>query len=135
MKDEEFYLLVMLDPDVQFPQQPTTTILHWIQASFRYDSTAWVLVPTLRFGGEDRAKYAGPHPPAGQEHRYILMLFLQPDEFRMPEKFKSFVPPDISHRIEFNVTSFMEEACLAAPVAANYFTVRGPALPITNEEL
>lgn len=133
MEAGEQYLLVMIDPDVQFPGQPRTTILHWSQPSFQYDDTALVLVPTAGRGSEDRASYAGPHPPAGQNHRYILMLFVQPDGYRIPEDFKSFIPPDIPHRLGFNVTKFMEAAGLGAPVVANYFTVQGPALSVGDE--
>jgi hypothetical protein len=133
LKSEEEYLIVMLDPDVQFPQQPSTTILHWIQPSFQYNSTSFALTPTSDSRDNGIANYAGPHPPAGQIHRYVLLLFTQPEDYTFPEKFKSFIPPDILHRVGFNVAKFAEAAELRKLVAANYFTVEGLASPLHEE--
>nr|QTE75999.1 ScyL1 [Scytalidium album] len=134
LKGDGEYLLVMLDPDVQFPQQPPTTILHWIQPSFQYNSTSFALTPTSDPRNEGVASYAGPHPPAGQIHRYILLLFIQPEEYTFPEDFERFLPADIPHRVDFDVTEFVKAAELAEPVAANYFTVEGLGLS-SKEEL
>ena len=80
-------------------------------------------MPTSDFPDEPVATYAGPHPPAGQTHRYVFLLFAQPEGYSLPEEFEGFVPPDAPHRVNFDVLRFMEVAHLAEPVAATYFTV------------
>nr|QTE75991.1 ZopL1 [Diffractella curvata]BBU42025.1 putative hypothetical protein [Diffractella curvata] len=125
LKEDGKYLLVMLDPDVQFPKQPTTTILHWMEPGFQYNKTSLALTPVSDPEAESVASYAGPHPPIGQIHRYILLLFWQPEDYRLPKEFKSFIPADIPHRIDFDVVRFVEAAELGKPIAASYFIAEG----------
>jgi hypothetical protein len=67
----------------------------------------------------------GLYPLGGQIYRYILLLFLQLENYTLPKVFENFLPPDGQHRIDFDGAKFMEAAGLGGPVAANYFTVEG----------
>lgn len=81
-------------------------------------------VQTLASTAKTPVAYIGPAPPAEtppHPHRYVTLLFEQPEGFTVPDSQKS----QIRQKIGFNITTFIEAAALKAPVAGNYFTVSG----------
>ncbi|KAF8858629.1 PEBP-like protein [Acephala macrosclerotiorum] len=70
------------------------------------------------------SSYFGTSPPSetpAHPHYYIELLFEQPANFAVPSVMKS----QVSSRLNFNVTQFIDLAGLKDPVAANYFMVTG----------
>lgn len=66
--------------------------------------------------------YIRPDPPAENPpyaHRYVELLYPQPDDFEVPASQIS----AINRGIGFNLTAFAMEAVLASPLKANWFTV------------
>jgi len=64
--------------------------------------------------------YAGPAPPAGSgPHRYVIMLYTQPDSFSPPANLSQ---PNAGVSV-FDFTSYVETSKLGPLIAANYFTV------------
>lgn len=117
----------MLDPDVLF-RGTVTHLLHWYEPDLilnpstrELDPASCPLVP--------RAEYGGPSPPNGTMHRYVELLFIQPEEYKFPEQYQRFLAPTIPARLGFNVSEFASDARLGGPIAANYFTVEGGEKP------
>lgn len=71
------------------------------------------------------ATYIGPSPPATDTmaHRYVEMLFQQPDSLQVQAT--DFA--NTQSRIGFDITSFAQSNGLGKPLAANFFTVDGKA--------
>jgi len=64
--------------------------------------------------------YAGPAPPAGTgPHRYVILLYTQPDSFTPPTNLSQANTP-VS---VFNLPDYIKTSNMGALVAANYFTV------------
>jgi phosphatidylethanolamine-binding protein len=70
------------------------------------------------------ANYIGPGPPPGSSpHRYVFLLYKQPDEF----EFEDYAPPKGKTygnmaRMRYDLAAFEAKAKLGKPVAVNYFT-------------
>ncbi|GMK53565.1 hypothetical protein CspeluHIS016_0101510 [Cutaneotrichosporon spelunceum] len=70
-------------------------------------------------GASDVRSYAGPGPAAGSgAHRYVLIMYREPAEFKAPEGFAA----PINDVISFKLSDYVTAANLDL-VAANYFTV------------
>jgi hypothetical protein len=109
----------MIDLDV--PQNDhRTTLLHWLVTDIDISRTP-ASVSTA--GG---APYLQPNPPAGDSaHRYVFLLYAQPDGFAIPSKYSSIIPPqNTTARIGFDLNTFVTDTSLKAPLAANYITVQ-----------
>ncbi len=122
------YLFVMVDPDVLYPPGNTTksVYLHCMNAGFT--ASTQMLVPnatTLTSATQGPATYISPAPPSNDTnpHHYIQLLFQQPASFNP----QSFNYTAFTSRLNFNITSFMAQNGLSAPVAGNYFLVNGSA--------
>lgn len=64
--------------------------------------------------------YAGPAPPAGSgPHRYVIMLYTQPDSFSPPANLSQ----ANAGVAVFNFPAYVNASHLGSLVAANYFTV------------
>ncbi|KAF2143466.1 uncharacterized protein K452DRAFT_317600 [Aplosporella prunicola CBS 121167] len=123
------YILMMVDPDAPSPSNTSISdVLHWLQPGIRQSRSVettttehGVALAMLSNSTAPLAPYMGPHPPSVAPHRYILMLFRQPDpsDFIPPPGFEAFF--NGSQRTNFNLTSFLGAAGLGSPVAANYF--------------
>ncbi|KAF2667568.1 PEBP-like protein [Microthyrium microscopicum] len=112
-------LLIMMDLDV--PRNGTrTTLLHWLSPNIDLSTTP------ASFSSSQGAPYLPPSPPAGDSpHRYVFLLFAQPDGFTIPSTFDNINPPSSSAaRVGFDLTSFAAQTSLSLPLAANYITVQ-----------
>ena len=69
--------------------------------------------------------YIGPGPPATDTiaHRYVQLLFRQPTTLNVQAS--DFA--DVMGRFNFDITTFMAENQLGAPIAGNFFQVDGRA--------
>jgi phosphatidylethanolamine-binding protein (PEBP) family uncharacterized protein len=64
--------------------------------------------------------YAGPAPPAGSgPHRYVILLYTQPDNFSPPGNLSQ---PGVGVSV-FDFPEYVQTSNLGPLVAANYFTV------------
>nr|ADM92615.1 mother of FT AND TFL1-like protein MFT1 [Beta vulgaris]ADM92616.1 mother of FT AND TFL1-like protein MFT1 [Beta vulgaris] len=103
---DNFFTLVMVDPDAPHPHQPTMREwLHWMVVDIPQG-----MHPSK---GKEKVEYMGPKPPGGI-HRYAFVLFQQ----------KGLIPklkfPDA--RNNFSTMQFAADNDLGLPVAALYFT-------------
>ncbi|KAH8731972.1 phosphatidylethanolamine-binding protein [Phaeosphaeriaceae sp. PMI808] len=123
------YMFVMLDLDVP-PQQGSTTrrvLLHALETGYKATQqkagAATVLAAASRTKGP--APYLPPGPPATDTmaHRYVQLLFKEPTKLNVQAS--DFA--NTTGRFDFNIQKFMTENSLAAPLAANFFTVDGRA--------
>ncbi|MCJ1468081.1 hypothetical protein MMC07_006708 [Pseudocyphellaria aurata] len=113
------------------PNAVPAAFLHWFQTNLTFPtlSTSKVTIGGLSFhpllsATPPLAPYQKPQPPAGTgPHRYIELLFSQPEGFSIPANYAEIFAPDapLSARRGFNITNFARDAGLARPVASNYF--------------
>jgi hypothetical protein len=120
------YLILSLDLDVVFPGTGIqTVILHWYHSNFTFDcnesGNSKVLEPGKEDGSSHTAPYIAPQPPPGTNHRYVFLLFDQPQSYEFPECFAHIPPQTKDARSGFNVREFMLAAGLDPPAAINYF--------------
>ncbi|KAK5948850.1 hypothetical protein OHC33_010101 [Knufia fluminis] len=118
------YLLLMVDPDASYPENPTNRfIIHWWQEGLTKSTTE---VNSTSIDGTrlvnstaPRVSYRRPRPPTNSSaHRYIQYLFEQPDNFQVPEAYSGYNDQNIT---KFPLEQFLEAVSLEDPVAANYF--------------
>nr|ANF07283.1 phosphatidylethanolamine-binding protein-like protein [Paecilomyces fulvus] len=121
------YIVFLIDIDVIL-EPNATTILHWYQPDLKAQDLGSHLVNTTNNG----AAYLGPHPPAGNTHRYVFLLFQQPQGYTLPSCFSTIFPETVEARAGFNIDEFIEVAGLGDVVAANYVNVTNPATPSTT---
>jgi phosphatidylethanolamine-binding protein (PEBP) family uncharacterized protein len=69
------------------------------------------------------ANYAGPGPPPGSgPHRYIFLLYEQPEGFDVSKYAPAGGKPlGVMGRMRYDLTKFEKEAKLGPVIAANYF--------------
>ena len=123
------YIAIMMDFSVEAngSTESNTTLLHWTLAGLSSDGTA-----TLTSHQAEIAPYFPPSPPAGQTHTYGVFLYNEPANFAVPADyipfFNNLTAPGSSvfSRVGFNLTNFVAETGLGAPVAADWFLVSTP---------
>ncbi|KAF2125511.1 PEBP-like protein [Dothidotthia symphoricarpi CBS 119687] len=124
----ETYMFVMLDLDVP-PAQGNTTrrvLLHALNTGFKATQQPAGGSDTLLVSSsKGPAPYLSPGPPPTDTipHRYVQLLFKQPEDFSL--KASDFA--DTGARFNFDITSFMSKNGVCAPLAGNFFTVDGRA--------
>jgi phosphatidylethanolamine-binding protein len=124
------YLVVMLDLDGPFPSFPLAApILHWLQPGLKGSTSTSTgdgdgEVDLTAPGVHYVVNYHGAGPPPGSgPHRYISLLYEQPEDFDgkkfgQPEPGKKIgIPP----RVRWGFERFVKEAKLGRPVAGNWF--------------
>ncbi|KAF1834115.1 PEBP-like protein [Decorospora gaudefroyi] len=122
------YMFVMLDLDVP-PANGSTTrrvLLHCMNTGFKATQQQLNGGVTLLVSPEKGpATYIPPGPPATDTiaHRYVELLFQQPCGLNVSAS--GFT--DVQQRINFDITSFMSQNGVSAPLAANFFRVDGRA--------
>ncbi|KIX92439.1 uncharacterized protein Z520_11914 [Fonsecaea multimorphosa CBS 102226] len=117
------YVLLMVDPDARYPQDPTARfILHWLQTDMTPGTQAADGTSQLINSTQPRAPYLHPSPPTNSSaHRYILYTFFQHHNFTFPPAFEGY---NATNRTNFNLTLFLDDSNLGrTPAAAMYFFV------------
>jgi Phosphatidylethanolamine-binding protein len=117
-------VVIMVDIDVSV-NGTTTDLIHWIQGNFSASPGS----PKLSSSQGPIASYFPPGPPAGQTHRYVQMLFNEPQGFSVPADFTAIfanLTASVVNRIGFDYNKFIAESKLGDPVAGNYFRVATP---------
>ncbi|KAK0111574.1 hypothetical protein ONS95_001923 [Cadophora gregata] len=129
------YIFFMIDLDVPgslVGSTPGTRItnLHCLLTGFTSSTTSSAPTTspspfyTLITKDTSLKAYVGPAPPAENPpyaHKYVEILYAQPAGFKVPSSQTSAV----SRGIGFNLTAFVRDAGLGAPVRGNWFTVTG----------
>ena len=122
----------MVDPDARSPDGSPREILHWLQpgvTSSQQSLQNGTSVPLSTNNTAAIASYRGPAPPAElppRPHRYIQLLFAQPQDFTLPEAFSMF---NSQNRSGFDIARFATEANLGPVLAANYFLTQNTSVP------
>ncbi|KAF1973900.1 PEBP-like protein [Bimuria novae-zelandiae CBS 107.79] len=116
---------ILIVVDIDAPVNNTRVqVLHFL-------SSGVTLSPdnrTLVIPSSSEAGWVQPSPSAGDiAHAYTVLLFAQPDDFRVPEEFQRV----LQTRIPFNVSAFVGAAKLGEPVAANWFSVQNVSATAT----
>ncbi|KAJ5577433.1 uncharacterized protein N7459_006397 [Penicillium hispanicum] len=123
------YIVVFLDLDVTIPDTGIeTVVLHWYQPDLVFNCTphhppAWLL-PDGDLVSPSEAPYIAPQPPPTSHHRYLYLLFVQPEGYQFPKCFSHIPPKTVEARGGFDIRQFMDAAGLDQPVALNYFFAR-----------
>ncbi|KAF3941870.1 hypothetical protein ABW19_dt0200438 [Dactylella cylindrospora] len=125
------FLILMVDPDAPSPQnQSFGQILHWLQPGVKVvknakqikgpdGTTNLVKLNTTTI--DPIVPYRGPNPPSEAPHRYIFMLFIQPNanSFTLPAGYEKYAGG--ADRRLFNAEQFVDDAGLDEPIGGNYF--------------
>ncbi|XP_047314312.1 protein MOTHER of FT and TFL1-like [Impatiens glandulifera] len=107
----ELYTLVMTDPDMPSPSEPSMREwVHWIVANIPGGTNSGQ--------GKEIVPYMEPCPAVGI-HRYILILFRQSKYVD-----QTIEKPNIITRANFNTRAFSHHLCLGFPVAIVYFNAQ-----------
>ncbi|KAL9714892.1 hypothetical protein Ac2012v2_001552 [Leucoagaricus gongylophorus] len=110
------YLLAMLDTDVPNSKPPQGTNRHWLVRGVTIDQNSMINNATATV----TTRYWGPWPPAGSgPHRYVVMLYSQPDNFAPPSEFAGNDMP--VEPMDWN--AYVTDSHLGDLFAANYFQV------------
>ncbi|KAJ2927833.1 hypothetical protein H1R20_g9265, partial [Candolleomyces eurysporus] len=107
------FVIVMADPDVPTPQNPTFgPVRHWLAGNFYPTRTSNVLTPT----GTAITPYFQPTPGTGSPaHRYTYLLYKQPANFSQ----QTIVTSQTSI-VNWNVSQFASRAGLGDPIAGTF---------------
>ncbi|KAG9230517.1 phosphatidylethanolamine-binding protein [Amylocarpus encephaloides] len=117
------YLFIFIDIDLPASFSNTGArgvVLHGMITGFKSSTMLKDGIYQLSTTATGPSSYFAPAPPAERPawpHNYIQLLFLQPDGFKVPSNHQAAV----NSRLNFNITAFMKDANLDAPVRANYF--------------
>ena len=126
MSAQEKGLLFMIDLDVP-RQNNRVTLLHWFVPGVT------VANGNIEVPENVGATYLQPSPPAGDiPHRYLFLLYKEPNGFAVPARFAINPPANTSARIGFDVQSFASAANLGEPLAANFITVQGVSANVAS---
>ncbi|KAF2147664.1 putative protease inhibitor [Myriangium duriaei CBS 260.36] len=115
-------LAVGVDIDAPFPSAALLSpILHWIQPSFAKVSGG----NTLEAHASALVDWLQPTPPPfSGPHRYVIILFKQPESFDSKAWTTKFSPPvGVWPRTHWDIEGFVQEAGLGDAIAANWFNV------------
>jgi hypothetical protein len=111
----------MMDIDVNL-NGAKGNLVHWIQGNFASQGGS----SQLGSPGTIIAPYFPPGPPPGENHRYVELLFNEPQGFTIPASFTAYfanLTASVFNRVNFPLDKFIDEAKLKTPVAANFFRV------------
>jgi hypothetical protein len=83
--------------------------------------------PSVSSQSTGPASYLPPSPTAPDGHRYMIMLFEQPQGWKLPASLQQAV----SQRKDFDVRKFMSETGFAVPVYSNWMIISPQGRPLT----
>ena len=124
------YLAIMVDPNAGTPSD-VVEVLHYMLPGLTSSNTSTTRNNTtfypLTTVAQPLAPYLVPAPTPGNAHSYTLTLWTQPDGFKVPSSFLSYLPLNalnLTNRYPFNLTSFVTAAGLGQPLAGGYFDLQ-----------
>ena len=113
-----------------FMVDPAGPFLHWFQPNLVRTSSSNSILDITLMTDDSRilagARYLYPLPPAGDPaHSYVVLLFEQPANWHVPEKFSTIGPlSSQADRFGFDIADFVSVPGLDGMIAgANYFKV------------
>ncbi|KAE8446538.1 hypothetical protein EG329_011870 [Mollisiaceae sp. DMI_Dod_QoI] len=129
------YVVIMMDFSVETGTSTgsNTTLLHWILAGLSSPNET----TTLTSHEGEIAPYFPPGPPAGQTHTYGVFLYNEPAKFSVPADYIPYfnnLTASVFNRVGFNLTNFVAETGLGAPIAADWFLVSTPNTTTNSAE-
>ncbi|EAU84653.2 hypothetical protein CC1G_00172 [Coprinopsis cinerea okayama7 len=109
------YVVMLLDPNGSRPENGTgrNQVLHLMRGGF----SAGRSDGSIESNTEPIARYSKPAPVGEEVHRYVVLVYNQPDDFE--ERASDRV--DVEERDSFNLTSFVRGTNLGNPIAGTYF--------------
>jgi len=120
------YTIMMIDGDVPGANNSQGVNTHYLQNGVTYGQLTNDVL-TFNFSSTPVIAYAGPGPASGSgPHRYTLMVFAQPATFKAPA-----TPAAGSSVTMIDFATYLSNAGLTSPLAANYFTVEVGTATIT----
>lgn len=127
------YVAIMMDFSVETTgsTESNTTLLHWIQPGLSSPNET----TTLTSHQGVIAPYFPPGPPPGQTHTYGVFLYKEPANFAVPADYIPFfnnLTASVFNRVGFNLTNFVAETGIGAPVAADWFLVSTPNKTVSS---
>ncbi|RZF45193.1 hypothetical protein LSTR_LSTR009964 [Laodelphax striatellus] len=111
-KPDKFYTLLMSDPDAPSRKDPRfREWQHWLIVNIPGNDIS---------KGESLTDYIGPGPPKGTGlHRYIFLIFEQPDKIKFDEQYKGV--SSMGSRKNFKTRDFVEKYKLPPAKFGNYY--------------
>ncbi|KAF8802181.1 PEBP-like protein [Phlegmacium glaucopus] len=111
------FVVAAVDPDAPTPQNPTSAqIRHFLGGNFFHDFPF-----LLRNTTPAISNFRQPTPPAGSDpHRYVFLLFNQPDNFNDQTLVTPATPVSL-----FNISEFASAVGLGEPIGGTFMRV-GP---------
>ncbi|GBM41207.1 OV-16 antigen [Araneus ventricosus] len=108
----KLYTLLMFDPDVPTPQNPTLAdFRHWLVENIPGDDVK---------SGDVISSYHPTAPPSYSDaHRYAFAVYEQPDGKKLDD------PYEPNNRTHFDHKKFIEDRNLHGPIAGNFFYCHG----------
>ncbi|KAF2456876.1 phosphatidylethanolamine-binding protein [Lineolata rhizophorae] len=128
---EGTYVYMVIDPDAPIfnPDGSRSTVCHAVLSDYTSSGmTNDAGTNLLTTTSTSPLEYMGPAPPAEDPpfaHRYIHMLFEQPDDFEVPPEMQA----SLQQRINFDFDGFREATGLGDPIRANFWRVTGQGEP------
>ncbi|KAH9914650.1 phosphatidylethanolamine-binding protein [Epithele typhae] len=116
------FVLVMFDPDAPTPQNKSLAQVRHMIAQVQLSSDTKALASTagslLTNTSKAISEYFGPAPPAGNAHRYTILLFQEPASFASQVGALVNASTPVTG---FNTRNFAHTLGLGAPVAGTFF--------------
>ncbi|KIM96413.1 hypothetical protein OIDMADRAFT_105972 [Oidiodendron maius Zn] len=117
------YIGVNIDLDAPFPSFPFLgPILHWVQPGLAPTKAADGTTVLSASTTPPIASYIPPGPPPpSAPHRYVFLLYEQPEDFDAMKFMPGGQPMTHFKRIRYDYAAFEKEAKLGPLIASNYF--------------
>ncbi|KAG6876350.1 hypothetical protein C0992_013286 [Termitomyces sp. T32_za158] len=114
------FVIATVDPDAPTPQDPTSAqIRHFLGPNFFPPQDTTSRDEPLTNRTPALSEFLQPTPPAGSDaHRYIFLLFNQPENFNAQRLVTPTTPIDL-----FNISEFAAATGLGDPIAGTFMLV------------
>ncbi|EIM81695.1 PEBP-like protein, partial [Stereum hirsutum FP-91666 SS1] len=116
------FVVAMVDLDAPTPQAPTSAeIRHFLGGNFELSNSSTDGLSLLSNTTTAISEFRQPTPPAGSDpHRYVFLLFSQPEDFNNQTLVNSTTPVN-----NFNISAFAETLEMGNPLGGTFILV-GP---------